>query len=308
MQTKPIGRSGLQTGPISLGTMTYGNPVAYDDAVALTRYAIDQGITLIDTANMYEGYDRVAGSAGGVAETIVGEAVRGVRDRVILATKVGMKVGPAPEDEGTSAAAIRKQLQASLQRLGTNRIDIYYLHRPDDPALTEDTLRELAHARRHGAIGCYGVSNYDADQLALLLEAARQLGVEAPSACQPPLSLLKPEATARLLPLCAREGIAVFPYQVYQGGLLTGKYRRGDAPPPQSRGAEKPDWLWSMDDALYTRLESIARDAAAEGLPMAAYALHWALRQPAVVSAVIGVKRREQIDDALRAAEASPVA
>ena len=119
--------------------------------------------------------------------------------------------------------------------------------------------------------------------------------------CQPPLSLLRQEALDELLPLCAREEIAVIPYQIYQGGLLTGKYRRGSAPPEGSRASEKPGWMMEMDDALYTRLEEVEARAAAEGVAMAQYALRWVLRQSGVVSAIVGVKNERQIDDALAA-------
>ena len=163
----------LKVFPITLGTMTYGSPVAFDDAVKLTQYAVSRGVNLIDTANMYEGYNRYAGSAGGVAEEIVGRAVRGLpRGSVAVATKVGMKVGPAPEDEGTSPAAIRKQLDRSLARLGMDCIDLYYLHRPDESVPLADILGALSDAQRAGKIRYYGVSNYSAEQLAALLRAA----------------------------------------------------------------------------------------------------------------------------------------
>ena len=134
-----------------------------------------------------------------------------------------------------------------------------------------------------------------------LLEAADRLALPRPVVCQPPLSLLRQEALDELLPLCAREEIAVIPYQIYQGGLLTGKYRRGSAPPEGSRASEKPGWMMEMDDALYTRLEEVEARAAAEGVAMAQYALRWVLRQSGVVSAIVGVKNERQIDDALAA-------
>ena len=139
----------LKVFPITLGTMTYGSPVAFDDAVKLTQYAVSRGVNLIDTANMYEGYNRYAGSAGGDAEELVGKAVRGLpHGSVAVATKVGMKVGPAPEDEGTSPAAIRKQLDRSLARLGMDCIDLYYLHRPDESVPLADILGALSAAQR----------------------------------------------------------------------------------------------------------------------------------------------------------------
>ncbi|MCI8526585.1 MAG: aldo/keto reductase [Oscillospiraceae bacterium] len=301
---KKIPHADITLSPVTLGTMTYGSPVAFDDAVALTRYAAARGINHIDTANMYEGYGRYAGSAGGVAEEIVGEAIRTLRrEDIVIATKLGMKVGSAPEDEGTGPAAIRKQLDVSLRRLGTDYVDLYYLHRPDPDHPLAEILGALAREIAAGKIRYYGVSNYSAEQLAALLRCADAEGLPRPVICQPPLSLLKPAAAQDLLPLCEREEIAVVPYQIYQGGLLTGKYRRGSALPAGSRAAEKPEWVMQLDNALFDRLEAFTAQAEARGLTLAQYALRWALEQPAVLSVLVGVKSEAQVDAALAAAE-----
>jgi aryl-alcohol dehydrogenase-like predicted oxidoreductase len=297
-----IPKTEISVSPVTLGTMTYGSPVAFDDAVKLTRYALSQGVNHIDTANMYEGYNRYAGSAGGVAEEIVGSAIKGMpRGSVIVSTKVGMKVGDAPEDEGTSAAAIEKQLDASLRRMKTDYIDLYYLHRYDANAPLPEILAALQKAVFAGKIRYYGVSNYSAEQLSALLKAADELGLPRPVVCQPPLSLLKQDALSALIPLCAAEDLAVIPYQIYQGGLLTGKYKRGVEPPKGSRAEEKPAWLAAPDDTIYDKLEAIEQSAKARGISMSAYALRWTLEQPAVVSAIVGVKSERQVDDALAA-------
>jgi aryl-alcohol dehydrogenase-like predicted oxidoreductase len=302
MRMRAIPGIGLQASAVALGTMTFGNPVGAEKAIELVRYAISRGIGIIDTANMYEGYNRVAGSAGGVAESILGLALEGVRDKVIVATKIGMKVGSEPEDDGTSAAAIRRQLQASLKRLRTGHVDIYYLHRPDAPELLEGTLRELARCIKEKAIRCYGVSNYSEAQLRELLDVAEAIGAPAPAVCQPPLSLLKREALDGILPLCAQRGIAAIPYQIYQGGLLAGKYRRNTPPPQGSRAEEKPAWLPDLSGELYDQLEKLESEAKWNGLTLQQYALRWVLEQEPVVSAIIGVKSREQIDAAVDAA------
>jgi aryl-alcohol dehydrogenase-like predicted oxidoreductase len=297
-----IPKTEISVSPVTLGTMTYGAPVAFDDAVKLTQYALSRGINHIDTANMYEGYNRFAGSAGGVAEEIVGAAVRDMaRSDVIISTKVGMKVGDAPEDEGTSAAAIEKQLDASLNRLKSDYIDLYYLHRFDANAGMPEILYALQKAISAGKIRYYGVSNYSAEQLKTLLAAADENHLPRPVACQPPLSLLKQDALNELIPLCAAEDLAVIPYQIYQGGLLTGKYKRGMEPPKGSRAEEKPAWLAAPDGALFDKLEKFEREARAHGISMSAYALRWTLEQPAVVSAIVGVKNERQVNDALDA-------
>lgn len=304
MQYVRIPGTELRVSRICLGTMTFGSPVGEEDAIRLVRYALDEhNINFIDTANMYEGYNRYAGSAGGVAEEIVGKAVRGARDRFVVATKVGMKVGTEPVDENTSPEAIRVQLRRSLKRMGTDYVDIYYLHRFDPDTEPQAIARAMGDELRAGTIRAWGVSNYTAPQLAALLEAARRENVPAPALCQPALSLLNRAALDDMLPLCEKENIGVVPYQVLQGGVLTGKYKRGAAAPEGSRLAEKPEWLKPFTDEVYNVLAECERAAEAAGVSMTQHALRWALAQPAVVSALIGVKRTEQIDEAAKAAE-----
>jgi len=307
MKMNRIPKTNLNISPICLGTMTFGSPVCEADAVRIVRYACDKGVNFIDTANMYEGYARVQGSAGGVAEKIVGKAIAGHRADFVVATKVGMKVGEAPEDEGTSAAAIRKHLDLSLARLGTDYIDLYYLHKPDAEADMIETLHALDKAIKSGKILHYGISNYSAEQTIALLKAADENGLPRPVIHQPGMSMLKQDICADLLPLCAREGIGVSPYQILQGGLLTGKYRRGQAVPLNSRKAEKDGWVWELTGELFDKLEAIESEAKAMGLTMTQHAIRWALQQAAVVSVVIGVKRIDQIDEAVKAIGISPL-
>ncbi len=287
---------------ICLGTMTFGSPVAFDDAVALIRYAkAEHGINFVDTANMYEGYSRYAGSPGGVAEEIVGKAICEDRASYIVATKVGMKVGSAPEDENTSPAAIQLQLRRSLARMKTDYVDIYYLHRFDGSTAPQLIAEAMGRELRAGTIRAWGVSNYSAEQLAALMKAAKEMNVPMPALCEPPLSMIRREALSDLLPFCRDNGIGVVPYQILQGGILTGKYRRGSTVPAGSRLAEKPEWMKPFTDGVYAAIEECERGAAKEHVSMTQYALRWALRQPGVVSALIGVKRKEQIDEAARA-------
>jgi aryl-alcohol dehydrogenase-like predicted oxidoreductase len=301
MKRREIPHTSIAVSEICLGTMTFGSPVDRPSSVRLIHEALARGINFIDTANMYEGYARTAGSPGGVAEEIVGEALKGRRSEVIVATKLGMKVGPEPEDEYTSPAAIRKQLDLSLKRLQTDYIDIYYLHRPDPYTKPEDIVQELDRAIRAGKIRHYAVSNYNREQLEALLKAAEACGAPKPVMCQPPLSLLKQEVYRELAPLCREENIAVVPYQILQGGLLTGKYRRSAPAPEGSRLQEKPDWMWKLDDELFAKLEAVEAEAARRGLTMTQYAIRWVLEQPQVVSAIIGVKNVEQIETATSA-------
>ena len=261
MEYRSIPNTDLRVSTLCLGTMTFGTPVGESDAVRLTHWAIDQGINFIDTANIYEGYARVVGSAGGVAEVILGKALADRRDRIVLATKLGMKVGPAPEDAGASPAAICKQLDRSLARLATDCVDIYYLHAPDSQTPLTDILGALKEAMCAGKIRHYGVSNYSAAQLTDLLATADANCLPRPVVLQPPYSLLNRNIEQDLLPICRKEQIAVAPYQVLQGGLLTGKYRRGELPPTGSRKVEQSHWVWDFNDELFDRLERIEVEA-----------------------------------------------
>lgn len=302
MQLRPLGSSGLLVSPICLGTMTFGTPVEEAEAVRLTHAAIDLGINFIDTANVYEGYARYLGSPGGVAEEIVGKSLRDRRDRVILATKVAAPVGPGPQDRGLSAVHLLRELDRSLKRLQTDVIDLYIIHWPDKHVPLEVTLRAIDTAVRQGKVRYFGASNHSAWQLCEMLWLADRSLLPRVVSSQVPFSLLRRELQNDL-PFCRQHDIGVTPYQSLQGGLLTGKYRRDLPPPVDSRAAEKPDWVWKQDDALFGRLELIAQLAAESGVPMAQYSLAWTLAQPSMSSLIVGIKSVEQIQDAVAAAD-----
>ena len=302
MQYRTLGSSGLLVSPICLGTMTFGSPVGKKDGIRLIHAALDLGINFIDTANVYEGYPRVLGSAGGAAEEIVGKALADRRDQAILATKVGAPLGPGPQDRGLSASHILRELDASLRRLQTEVIDLYIIHWPDKETPLETTLAAMDQAVRQGKVRCFGASNHGAAELCELLWLADKHAWPPVVSSQIPFSLLRRELQGDL-EFCERHAIGVTPYQPLQGGLLTGKYGRGETPPGDSRAAEKPSWIWPTDDALFDKLEGLEALAAEAGTSMARYALAWTLTQPGMSSLVVGVKRSEQIADAVAALE-----
>ena len=303
MQLRPLGSSGLMVSPICLGTMTFGTPVDEAAAIRLIHAAMDLGLNFIDTANVYEGYARYLGSAGGIAEAIVGKALQGRRDRMIVATKVGAPVGPGPQERGLSALHILREVDRSLQRLQTDVIDLYIIHWPDKKVPPEVALEAIDIAVRQGKVRYFGASNHSAWQLCELLWIADQHHLSRVVSSQIPFSLLRREFQNDL-PFCEKYGIGVTPYQSLQGGLLSGKYLRGQPPPAGSREAEKPEWIWKRDDAQFDRLEALAALAREASIPMAHYALAWTLAQPAMSSLVVGVKNLEQIQDAIAAAQA----
>jgi L-glyceraldehyde 3-phosphate reductase len=302
MHYRRLGRSGLLVSPICLGTMTFGTPVAEADAVRIVHGAMDLGINFIDTANVYEGYQRFLGSPGGVAEEVVGKALCGRRDRVVLATKVGAPIGPGPQDRGLSATHILREVERSLKRLQTDVIDLYIIHWPDKEVPLETTLAAIDQAVRQGKVRYFGASNHSAWQLCEMCWLAKQHGWPRVVSSQIPFSLLRREFQQDL-EFCRRHDVAVTPYQSLQGGLLTGKYRRGQTPGAGTRAAEKPEWIWKLDDALFNRLEAIDALAREASVSTTQYALAWTLAQPAMASLVVGVKRLEQVQDAVQALE-----
>jgi len=302
MQYRRLGRSGLLVSPICLGTMTFGTPVSEAEAIRIVHGAIELGINFIDTANVYEGYQRFLGSPGGVAEEIVGKALRDRRDRVVLATKVGAPIVPGPQDRGLSATHILREVERSLKRLQTDVIDLYIIHWPDKEVPLETTLGAIDRAVRQGKIRYFGASNHSAWQLSKLLWFADRNGWPLVVASQIPFSLLRRELQHDL-EFCRAHDVAVTPYQSLQGGLLTGKYRRGQAPAANTRAVEKPEWIWKLDDTVFDRLEGIGTLAGQAGVSTTQYALAWTLAQPAMASLVVGVKRLDQVQEAVQASE-----
>lgn len=303
MERRTLGTSGFRVSPICLGTMTFGSPVGEKDAIGIVHGAIDNGINFIDTANVYEGYDRVMGSSGGVAESILGKALKGRRDEVVLATKVGAPNGPGPHDVGLAPNTILRDLERSLERLATDYVDLYIIHWPDWHTPLETVLSAMETAVRQGKVRAFGVSNHLAWQLCELLWVADKRSWPKVVSSQIPYSMLKRDYHHDL-EFCAKHGIGVTPYQSLEGGLLTGKYKRGQGAPSGTRAKENPNWLQVPGDDVFDTLEATEALAADAGLSMAQYAMAWTLAQPAMSSLVVGVKSMQQVEDAIRGASA----
>ncbi len=299
MEYRKVPKTELEVSTICLGTMTFGTPVGREDSVKLVHYALERGINFIDTANIYEGYARKLGSAGGVAEECIGAALKGRRHDVIVATKVGMSVGDGPLDEGLGAAAIEHNLTKSLKRLCSDYVDIYYAHRFDEKTTPEELAGAMNEQIKKGRIRHWAVSNYNGLQMVKLLKACDDNGLIRPVMCQPALSLLNIDAVADIMYVCAREQIALVPYRVLQSGLLTGKYKQGQTPPEGSRKQEQPEWVPDMTQKQAQALERIREVCSTIGTSMTRYALDFVLKQAGVVSAIVGVKNTAQIDMAV---------
>ena len=286
----------LNVSPLCLGTMTFGTPVAEADAIQLTHWALEHGVNFLDTANMYEGYTRYPGSAGGVGENILGRALKGRRGQAVVATKVGMKIGPADDDQGASRAHILREIDRSLARLACDYVDLYYMHKFDPSTPLAESAQAMNDLIDAGKVRYWAISNFSAEQIASLLQVCDENDWRRPVALQPAYSLLKRDIETEILPLCQREQIAVLPYQVLQGGLLTDKYQRGAPAPKDSRQVEKPEWTMALSTEMFDQLEQIRDEARKQGRSLLQHALKSLLETPAVLSLVVGVKNIPQLE------------
>lgn len=298
MELRKIPNTDISVSPLCLGTMLFGNPTSCKDAISMIHWALDNGINFIDTADMYEGYDRCAGSPGGVAEKIIGEALVGRRDNAVITTKVGNSIGGDYEGRGLNKAHILHQIDASLQRLKTDYVDFYELHVEDSGTPLEESVGVMAGLIETGKICHWGFSNFDAGQIPEMLNICDKNSWPRPVIAQPSYNWLNRSIEADYLPHCRDNEIAITPYQALQGGLLTGKYQRGAPLPEGSRAEENPDWL-EINEDIHDKLEAFEQEARQNSLKPVRYAIRWLLNQPGVYSVVVGAKRIEQLEGLL---------
>jgi aryl-alcohol dehydrogenase-like predicted oxidoreductase len=288
MRFRTLGSSDLEVSEISLGSwLTYSGGVAFDQTRACTDAAFEAGINFFDTANVY---------GRGAAESAWGEMLSGrPRDSYILATKVWGTMSDDPEDRGLSAAQIAKQIDASLERLQTDHVDLYQAHRFDPDVPIEETIEALQQVVADGKARYLGFSEWTPEQIQAAIDIA---GPDLFVSSQPQYSMLWQAPEAELFPLCAENGISQIVWSPLAQGLLTGKYRPGEPPPADSRAAHSEmgaSMALVMSDErveAVDRLRPIADDA---GLTLVELALAWALRRPELASAIIGATRPEQV-------------
>ncbi len=299
MDFRTLSQTGLKVSRLSFGTMTFGSQANEAAAQRIMDCCLDSGINFIDTANVYN---------RGAAETIVGKTLRGRRDKVILASKVRGKMGDGPDEEGLSRAAMRKAIDASLQRLGTDYVDLYYLHQPDYNVAIEETLETMQELVRAGKVRFPAISNYAAWQVAEARCICEKKGYQPYFISQPMYNLIARGIEDEYLPFCRRFGVAVIPYNPLAGGLLTGKHSRAGGPAPGTRfdgNKMYQDRYWLDDDfAAVEELRTVAKDA---GKTLVELALQWLLSQPVVDSVILGASRLEQLQENLKAAEGGPL-
>ncbi|MCX4246758.1 aldo/keto reductase [Paraliomyxa miuraensis] len=292
-----LGRTGVRVSKLAFGTMSFGGEVGEQMAATMFERCRAAGINLFDCANLYH---------QGRAEEILGRLIGRARDEVVLTTKAYFPTGPGPNDRGSSRYHLRNAVEASLRRLGTDHVDLFFLHRMDDHTPLEETLREVERMVTDGKILYPAVSNFAAWQTARALGIAERHGW-APVCCvQPMYNLLKRQAEVEILPLCAAEGLACLSYGPLAGGLLSGKYgtqRR----PEQGRIVDNPMYGVRYGAAsnfeIAERFVTLAQE---HGLHPAALAIAWVAAHPAVTAPLLGARSLEQLDVCLGAAELEP--
>jgi aryl-alcohol dehydrogenase-like predicted oxidoreductase len=289
-----LGHSGLKAPRLWLGAMMFGDQTGEDGASDIVAAAKEAGLNAIDTSDNY---------AGGESERMVGRLIRADRQRWILATKVANAMSPDPNDRGLSRRWVLQEIDNSLRRLGTDWIDLYYMHRDDEQTPLEETLTTFARLIEAGKIRYYGVSNFRAWRIAKIVETARRMGVPQPIACQPPYSAVTRLIETELLPCCEHYGVGVVAYSPLARGVLTGKYEEGVSPAADSRAGRGDKRILQTE----FRPESIAvakkirAHAESRGLTATQFAIAWALNNRLVHGVIGGPRTLEQWRDYIHA-------
>jgi len=305
MQHVRFGPTGLQVSRLCLGTMTFGLQCDERTSFAILDAAAEQGITFLDTADAYPlgGGTDIAGRT----EEIVGKWLKGKREQFILATKCSGKMGPAPWQQGTSRKHVMHAIDASLQRLGTDYVDLYQVHHFDPATPVDETVEAFDAVVKSGKARYVGVSNYHAYRVARSLGRSEALGLAKLVSVQPRYNLLFRQIERELLPLCEEERLAVIPYNPLAGGLLTGKHKRAAPPPEGSRfalgtaGKMYSERYWQERE--FATVDAFVGLARAAGVEPATLAVAWVLAHPAVTSPLIGASRPEQLTASIAAAD-----
>jgi aryl-alcohol dehydrogenase-like predicted oxidoreductase len=300
MEYRNLGRTGLKVSALCMGTMQFGWSVDEAGTLRILDHALDAGINFIDTADIYSQW--VEGNPGGVAEEYIGRWVKqsGVpRDRLVIATKVRGRLGEGPNADGLSRVHIMQAVEASLQRLQTDTIDLYQTHWPDNSTPIEETLRAMDDLVRQGKVRYIGASNHTAWELMQALWTADKYNLVRYDSLQPHYNLIwREEFERELSSVCETYGLGVIPYSPLEGGFLTGKYRRGEPLPVSRRAQGRQKFMTEKNFALLDKLDEMATSHHAT---VAQVALAWLLSKPVVTSSIIGATTPEQLDENLGA-------
>jgi aryl-alcohol dehydrogenase-like predicted oxidoreductase len=289
-----LGRTGLQVSPLCLGTMMFGGQTDEQAAGRITAMARDAGINFVDTADVYN---------EGRSEEITGRAIARERERWVLATKVANPMGEGPNQRGLSRRWLMQACDASLRRLATDHIDVYYLHKEDPNTPIEETVAAVADLVRAGKVRYLGLSNYRSWRIAEIVRLCDHLRIDRPAVLQPYYNALNRMPEVELLPACGHYGLGVVPYSPLARGILTGKYPP-DAPPPEGTRAGRQDTRMMQTEWRPESLriaQTIKAHAEAHGATPVQFALGWLLNNRLVTSPIVGPRTEAQMRDYLGA-------
>ena len=291
-----FGRTGVKVSPLVLGAMMFGRRTDLENSVRIIDRALDAGINFIDTSNSY---------SRGESEKFVGEALKrnGKRERVFLASKVHFPMDDTdPNAQGVSRRHIVAAAEASLKRLGTDHLDLYQIHRPHGEVAIDETLRALDDLVRAGKVRYIGTTTFAGWQVVEALWASKELGLNRFVSEQPPYNLLDRRIERELLPVTRTFGLGVIPWSPIGGGILTGKYKRGETPPADARwSTPSPIAAKRFVQRVFDVVEPLETFAKDKGRPLSQIALAWVASRPGITAPIIGPRTAEQLDDALAA-------
>ena len=291
MDYRWLGRTGIQVSPVCLGTMMFGGRTTESDSLEIMAKAVDQGVNFIDTADIYN---------AGESEVIVGKALRDCREKVILATKGRNAMGEGPNDSGTSRGYLMRALDASLKRMNTDYVDVYYVHSPDYDTPLDETLRALDDMVRSGRVRYIACSNYRGWYLARALWISDKGDLERFACVQPLYNIVNRDIEVDL-PLCQDQQVGVVSYSGLARGILTGKYSTfGDYPEGSRASLDDPRMVQAeLREASIVISQKIVEYCQERGTPPSQFALAWCLANPILTSVIIGPRTMEQFDDNL---------
>jgi aryl-alcohol dehydrogenase-like predicted oxidoreductase len=297
MDLRPLGRTGVQVSKLCLGTMMFGawGNTDHDDSIRIIHRALDAGINFVDTADVY---------SAGESEEILGKALKGRRDDVVLATKFWGPMGDAPNRGGVSRRWIIAEVENSLRRLGTDWIDLYQMHRPDPATDFDETLGALTDLVQQGKVRYIGSSSFSAGQIVEAQWAARERRLERFRTEQPPYSLLVRGIELDVLPTAQRHGMGILTYSPLAGGWPSGSWTADSSPtsPARQRLAARFDMSMPENQRKLDAVEQLAEVADDAGVPLIELAIAFVVNHPGVTSAIIGPRTMEQLDSQLPAA------
>lgn len=303
MEFRKLGRTGLKVSEICLGTALFGAPTDEDEAHRMLDLFLDRGGNFVDTADVYSAWDD--DSWAGRSEEMIGTwlAASGKRHEIVLATKARSAMSDLPNDQGLSRRHLMDAVEASLRRLQTDFIDLYQTHSMDTDTPIEETMRALDDLVRQGKVRYVGCSNYSAWRLCQALWASDRADVVRYECLQPVYNLLQREGFERdTADLIREEGLAVIPYSPQAAGFLTGKYKAGQEPPPNTRAASNDRMRRHFTDANFELVEEIERIGQGHGKTVGHVALAWHLSNPLITAPILGARNAAQLEESLGAA------